>query len=83
MPHPGDDEGREARRAAARRRLGLAMGRLVVLETLLAMRTPSGGVEETPAAGRESSAAPEGEPADQAPDPPAGKQEENGRQAGA
>jgi hypothetical protein len=83
MPHPGDDEGREARRAAARRRLGLAMGRLVVLETLMAMRTPSGGVEETPAAGRESSAAPEGEPADQAPDPPASEQGEKGRQAGA
>jgi hypothetical protein len=59
------------------------MGRLVVLETLMAMRTPSGGVEETPAAGRESSAAPEGEPADQAPDPPASEQGEKGRQAGA
>jgi hypothetical protein len=76
MPHPGDDEEREARRAAARRRLGLAMGRLVVLETLMAMRPPSGGVEETPAAGRESSAAPEGEPAGQAPDPPADEQGE-------
>jgi hypothetical protein len=83
MPHPGDNEGREARRAAARRRLGLAMGRLVMLEALMAKRAPSGGVEETPAAGRMSSVAPEGEPADQAPDPPAGEQEEKGRQAGA
>jgi hypothetical protein len=59
------------------------MGRLMVLETLKAMRAPSGGVEETPAAGRSSSAAPEGELADQAPDPPAGEQGEAGRQAGA
>jgi hypothetical protein len=83
MPHPGYDEEREARRAVARRRLGLAMGRLVVIETLMAMRAPSGGVGETPAAGRMSSAAPEGEPADQAPDPPADEQGEEGRQAGA
>jgi hypothetical protein len=82
MPHPGDDEGREARRAAARRRLGLAMGRLVVLEALMAKRAPSGG-GETPAAGRRDSRSPEGEPADQAPDPPAGEQGERGRQAGA
>jgi hypothetical protein len=87
------DEERQARRAIARQRLSQAILRLAVIEVVREARAahgdtsttdgevPSGGVEETPAAGRWGSAAPEGERAGQLSDPPAGEQGEEEQQA--